>query len=41
MDVAVLYNATFGKNWERFLDVALRTSLFKSVLKIAQRHRLL
>lgn len=41
MDDAVWHHATFSKNRERLLDESLMTSLFKSVLKIAQRHRLL
>lgn len=41
MDDAVWHHATFSKNRERLLDEALMTSLFKSVLKMAQRHRLL
>jgi transposase len=41
MDDTVWHHATFSKNRERLLDEVLMTSLFKSVLKIAQRHRLL
>jgi transposase len=41
MDDAVWHHATFSKNRERLLDEALMASLFKSVLKIAQRHHLL
>jgi transposase len=41
MDDVVWHHATFSKNRERLLDESLMTSLFKSVLKIAQRHRLL
>ncbi len=41
MDDAVWHHATFSKNRERLLDESLMTSLFKLVLKIAQRHRLL
>lgn len=41
MDDAVWHHATFSKNRERLLDESLMSSLFKSVLKIAQRHRLL
>jgi len=41
MDDVVWHHATFSKNRERLLDESLMTNLFKSVLKIAQRHRLL
>ena len=41
LDDAVWHHATFSKNRERLLDESLMSSLFKSVLKIAQRHRLL
>lgn len=41
MDDAVWHHATFSKNRERLLDEALMSGLFKSVLKLARRHRLL
>ena len=41
LEDAVWHHATFSKNRERLLDESLMSSLFKSVLKIAKRHRLL